>query len=303
MEVEGELLEKARRLRISIVKMLYDAGSGHAAGAMGMADVFTALYFGGILKYRPWEPGWEERDRLILSNGHICPILYATLSEVGYFPKEELSGLRKIDSRLQGHPYANANKNSLSSRAERGTPHGISHYVRNDITTLPGVEVTSGPLGQGFSTGVGMALALKMEVKKPHVFIISSDGEHDEGQTWEAILFAAKYKLFNLTIILDRNGIQIGGDTETVMPLESLALKYKSFNFNVVEVDGHNTPEIIRVVGEVREAQIAMQMPGVVICHTIPGKGVSFMEGDYKWHGRVPNKEEAERAIKELQIA
>jgi transketolase len=146
-----------------------------------------------------------------------------------------------------------------------------------------------------------MALSLKTEMKKSHVFIVSSDGEHDEGQTWEAILFAAKYKLFNLTIILDRNGIQIGGDTETIMPLESLALKYKSFNFNVAEVDGHNIPEIIRVVGEVREAQVATQTPGVVICRTIPGKGVSFMEGDYKWHGKAPSKEEAERAVNELR--
>lgn len=247
----------AREIRIEVIKMLAEAGSGHTAGSLGMADIFTALYFGGILE--------KDKEKLVLSNGHICPVLYASLAMAGYFPKEELLTLRKINSRLQGHPKA---------------------------LEIPGVEVTSGPLGQGFSQAVGMALA------GDSVYCITSDGEHDEGETWEAIMMAAKYKLFNLTVIVDRNNIQIDGTTDKVMPLEPLKEKYLAFNWNALEIDGHNFEEIFKAV---EEAKRIIDRPTVIICKTIPGKGVAFMENDYRWHGKAPNKEESEKAIEELK--
>lgn len=252
-----ELKDIAKEIRIEVIKMLAEAGSGHSAGSLGMADVFAALYFGGILD--------KDKDKLVLSNGHICPVLYATLAMAGYFPKEELLTLRKINSRLQGHPKA---------------------------LEIPGVEVTSGPLGQGFSQAVGMALAGK------RVYCVTSDGEHDEGETWEAIMLAAKYKLSNLTVFVDRNNIQIDGTTDEVMPLEPLKEKYLAFNWRALEIDGHNFEEIFDAVEQVKKVT---DKPSVIICKTVPGKGVSFMENDYKWHGKAPNKEEAERAIEELQ--
>ena len=207
-----ELEEKAVEARELLISTLLEAGSGHSAGPLGMADIFTAFYF-HILNHNPQNPDWEERDRLILSNGHICPIRYVSMAQAGFFPIEELKSLRKINSRLQGHPHR---------------------------TALPGVETTSGPLGEGLSQSIGIALSAKLDKKTYHVYCIASDGEHQEGNTWEAAMLAPKYKLDNLTLIIDRNNIQIDGNTEDVMPLESLRLKYESFNWNVLEIDGNN---------------------------------------------------------------
>lgn len=264
------LEELASRVRQSIIEMLAEAGSGHTAGSLGMADIFTAFYF-HILKHRPKKPEWSDRDRLVLSNGHICPAQYAAMAHAGYFPIEELKTLRKLDSRLQGHPHRRA---------------------------LPGLETTSGPLGSGLSQAIGMALAARMDKKKCRIYCIMSDGEQDAGNTWEAAMFAAKYRLSNLTAIIDRNNIQIGGYTEDVMPLESLRDKYQAFNWHVLEVDGHN----IQQFGDaINEAHAIYEKPTVIIAHTIPGKGVSFMEGDYLWHGKAPTKEQAAAALKELK--
>jgi transketolase len=266
-----QYLEKtANRIREQIVGMLTEAGSGHSAGPLGMADIFTALYF-HVLHHNPKNPNWVERDRLILSNGHICPVQYATLALAGYFPIEELTTLRKINSRLQGHPH-------------RGS--------------LPGVETTSGPLGSGLSQAIGVALAARLDGAKHRVYCLLSDGEHQEGNTWEAIMATAKYKLSNLTAIVDRNNIQIDGFTEDIMPLESLRKKYEAFGWHVLEIDGHN---ISRFVDATREAAAVYERPTVIIAHTIPGKGVSFMERDYRWHGKPPTKEEAKVALKELR--
>jgi len=264
-------LEKiANRIREQVVEMLTEAGSGHSAGPLGMADIFAALYF-HVLHHNPQKPNWPERDRLILSNGHICPGQYATLALAGYFPVEELGTLRKINSRLQGHPH-------------RGS--------------LPGVETTSGPLGSGLSQAVGLALAARLDGAKHRVYCLMSDGEHQEGNTWEAIMAAAKYKLSNLTAVVDRNNIQIDGFTEEVMPLESLREKYEAFGWHVLEIDGHN---ISRFIDAAREAAAVYERPTVIIARTIPGKGVSFMERDYKWHGKPPTKEEAKLALRELR--
>ncbi len=264
------LEEKANQIRQTLIETLLEAGSGHSAGPLGMADIFTAFYF-HILNHNPKDPYWAARDRLILSNGHICPIRYVTMAHAGYFPMEELKTLRKINSRLQGHPHRSA---------------------------LPGVETTSGPLGSGLSQAVGMALAAKMDKKKYRVYALLSDGEHDAGNTWEAIMFSGKHKLNNLTVVVDRNNIQIDGVTENIMPLEPLADKYKAFNWHVLEVDGHN---IEQFVDAVNEARAIYEKPTVIIAHNIPGKGVSFMENDFNWHGKPPNKEEAEKALAELR--
>ncbi|OGY64495.1 MAG: transketolase [Candidatus Harrisonbacteria bacterium RIFCSPLOWO2_02_FULL_41_13b] len=264
------LEELANKVRQSIIEMLVEAGSGHSAGPLGMADIFTALYF-HVLKHNPKKPDWPDRDRLVLSNGHICPVRYAAMAHAGYFPLAELKTLRKINSRLQGHPHR---------------------------TALPGVETTSGPLGSGLSQAVGMALAAKMDKKKYQTYCIVSDGEHDSGNTWEAVMFAAKYRLNNLTAIMDRNNIQIDGYTEDIMPLESLRKKYESFNWHVLEIDGHS---IEQFVDAVNEAHAIYEAPTMIIAHTIPGKGVSFMERDYLWHGKPPTKEQAEAALKELR--
>ena len=264
------LEELANKVRQSIIEMLVEAGSGPSAGPLGMADIFTALYF-HVLKHNPKKPDWPDRDRLVLSNGHICPVRYAAMAHAGYFPLAELKTLRKINSRLQGHPHR---------------------------TALPGVETTSGPLGSGLSQAVGMALAAKMDKKKYQTYCIVSDGEHDSGNTWEAVMFAAKYRLNNLTAIMDRNNIQIDGYTEDIMPLESLRKKYESFNWHVLEIDGHS---IEQFVDAVNEAHAIYEAPTMIIAHTIPGKGVSFMERDYLWHGKPPTKEQAEAALKELR--
>lgn len=252
-----ELELKANKIREDIVKMLVEAGSGHSAGPLGMADIFTALYF-HILNHDPKNPGWEDRDRLMLSNGHICPVRYAAMAEAGYFPVSELSTLRKLGSRLQGHP---------------------------ERLRLPGAETTSGPLGSGLAQASGYAYAAKMDGRKFRVYCITSDGEHQEGNHWEAVMFAGKYNLSNLTAIVDRNNIQIDGYTEDIIPLEPLVEKYKAFNWSVIEIDGHNMQEIIDATGK---AKAIFENPTVIIAHTIPGKGVDYMEGDYKWHGAPP---------------
>jgi transketolase len=261
---------KANQARQLVIEMLLTAGSGHTAGSLGMADIFTAFYF-HILKHDPKDPDWTDRDRLILSNGHICPIRYALMAMSGYFPIEELKTLRKIDSRLQGHP----------SR-----------------TSLPGLETTSGPLGEGISQGIGIALAAKLDKKNYHTYVIASDGEQEEGNTWEAVMFAGKNRLNNLTLIIDRNNIQIDGFTEEVMPLEPLKAKYEAFNWHVLEVDGN---DIFAFVEAVRNARAVFAEPTVIIANTIPGKGVSFMEKKFLWHGKPPNAEEAKKALIELK--
>ena len=265
-----ELELKANQARQLLIETLLEAGSGHSAGPLGMADIFTSFYF-HILNHDPKNPQWEDRDRLILSNGHICPIRYVTMAQAGYFPLEELKTLRKINSRLQGHPHRSA---------------------------LPGVETTSGPLGEGLSQGIGIALAGKLDKKNYQVYVLTSDGEHEEGNTWEAAMFAGKHKLNNLTQIIDRNNIQIDGFTENVMPLEPLKEKYLAFNWEVLEVDGNNIRSFIDTV---RQARAIFEKPVCIIAHTIPGLGVSFMEKDFTWHGKPPNKEEAEKALKELR--
>ncbi len=261
---------KANDIRQDIIQMLLEAKSGHSAGPLGMADVFTALYF-NILSFQSENPTWEARDRLVLSCGHICPVLYASLAEAGYFPKEELLTLRKLGTRLHGHP------------------HNLA---------LPGIENSSGPLAQGTSQAVGMALALKMDHRKQRVYVIMSDGEQQEGQSWEALMFAGSRKLSNITAIVDRNNIQIDGYTEDVMPLENLRAKYEAFNWHVLEIDGHNLQSIVDACNE---AKSIYEKPTVIIAHTIPGKGVDFMEGDYKWHGAPPKKDQAAEALKELR--
>src|SRR3990167_5949206 len=265
------LEEFATRIREKVVETLLEAGSGHSAGPLGMADMFSALYF-HILNHNPKKPNWSDRDRLILSNGHICPVQYVTMALAGYFPLDELKTLRQINSRLQGHPH-------------RGS--------------LPGLETTSGPLGSGLSQACGVALAARLDNKKHRIYCFMSDGEQDSGNTWEAVMFAAKYKLNNLTAVLDRNNIQIDGYTEDVMPLEPLREKYESFGWHVLEIDGHNFEQIIDAV---TEAKAIYEAPTVIIAHTIPGKGVSFMERNYEWRSETPNKEEAEKALEELRV-
>ncbi len=265
-----DLEQKANKIRQLIIESLLEAGSGHSAGPLGMADIFSAFYF-HILNHDPKNPDWPDRDRLILSNGHICPVRYAAMALAGYFPVEELKTLRKINSRLQGHPHR---------------------------TALPGVETTSGPLGEGLSQSIGVALAAKMDNKKYRTYCITSDGEHQEGNTWEAIMFAGKNKINNLTVVIDRNNIQIDGFTENVMPLEPLKEKYSAFNWEVLEVDGHN---IRAFVDAISESLAVFEKPTVIIAHTIPGKGVDFMEKDFTWHGKPPNQEEAQKALAELR--
>jgi transketolase len=261
---------KSVKAREILIDTLLEAGSGHSAGPLGMADIFVAFYF-HILNHNPKNPDWEDRDRLVLSNGHICPIRYVVMAMAEYFPIDELKTLRKLGTRLQGHPHR---------------------------TVLPGVETTSGPLGEGISQGIGMALAAKLDKKSHHIYVIASDGEHQEGNTWEAALCAAKYNLDNLTVVIDRNNIQIDGFTENVMPLDFLRSKYESFNWHVLEVDGHN---IRAFVDTVNHARAVHEKPSVIIAHTIPGYGVDFMENKFEWHGKPPNAEEAKKALDELR--
>ncbi|OHA62264.1 MAG: transketolase [Candidatus Wildermuthbacteria bacterium RIFCSPHIGHO2_01_FULL_45_20] len=267
-----QLEVKANEIRQDIIKMLLAAGSGHSGGPLGMADIFTALYF-RVLKHDPKNPSWEDRDRLILSNGHIAPVRYVAMAYAGYFPKTELSTFRQINSRIEGHPS----------------------YKR-----LPGVETSSGPLGEGLSEACGFAFAARLDGHQTdyHIWCLTSDGEHEEGMTWEAAMFAAKYRLNNLTVIIDRNNIQIDGNTEDIMPLEPLREKYESFGWHVIEMNGHDMREIISTL---EEAKAVQEKPTCIIAHTIPGKGVSFMEQKYEWHGITPNREQAEQALRELR--
>jgi len=269
-EETRSLALKATAVRSTILEMLLAAGSGHTAGPLGMADIFTALYF-RVMVHNPKDPSWEERDRLFLSNGHIAPVRYATMAHAGYFPVEECLTLRKFGSRLQGHP---------------------------EREKLPGVESTSGPLGSGLSQASGYAYAARMDGKKFRVYCAMSDGEQQEGNTWEAVMFAGKYRLSNLTAIMDRNNIQIDGVTEDVMPLEPLRQKYEAFNWHVIEVDGHNIPQFIAAC---EEAKAIQEKPTLILAHTIPGKGVREIENDFRWHGKPPSADEAKRFLDELR--
>jgi transketolase len=261
---------KANDIRKDIIKMLLKAGSGHSAGPLGMADIFTAMYF-YVLNHKPKKPFWEDRDRLVLSNAHICPVQYAAMAHAGYFPKKELLTLRQYGTRLQGHPHR---------------------------TALPGIETTGGPLGEGISQACGIAYAGRMDKKKFNVYCVMGDGELNEGIVWEAFMFAGKQKLANMTVIVDRNNIQIDGCTEDIMPLEPLRDKFEAFGWHVLEIDGHNIAEF---VGACEQAKAIVEQPVAIIAHTIPGKGVDFMEYDFTWHGKPPKEDEAEIAMHELR--
>lgn len=277
-----EIEIKANDIRESIIEMLVAAGSGHTAGPLGMSDIFATLYF-HTLNHKPKKPNWDERDRLVLSNGHICPVLYATMAHAGYFPVEELKTLRKFGSRLQGHPHR--------------------EY-------LPMLETSSGPLGSGLSQAVGMALADRMDngtTSSKRIYCMTSDGEHDEGNTWEAIMLAGKEKLHNLVCVVDRNNIQIDGNTEDILPLEPFVNKYITFGWHVIEVDGHNIAEIAAAF---EAARGIFEKPTCIMAHTIPGKGVKEFEYDYRWHGnppglgpedKIPKAKQAEVALEELR--
>lgn len=265
-----DLEEKANKIRQDIIKMLLSAGSGHSAGPLGMADIFTALYF-AVMNHDPKNPDWEARDRLFLSNGHIVPVRYVTMAHAGYFPKTKLKTLRKLGSPLQGHP---------------------------ERTKMAALETTSGPLGSGLAQASGYAYAARMDNARFRIFCVCSDGEHDSGNHWEAVLFAGKYKLSNLTVFVDRNNIQIDGHTEDVMPLEPLEDKYKAFNWHTLHIDGHNIEEIIDAVNH---AKAVYEKPTVILAHTIPGKGVDFMEGLPEWHGKPPDKKQAKKALHDLR--
>jgi transketolase len=269
------LFQKAHAIRQSIVEMLIEAKSGHTAGPLDMADVFSYLYF-HALKYDAKNPSWEYRDRIILSNGHICPVLYATMAHAGYFPVSELKTLRKFGSRLQGHPHRDF---------------------------LPALETSSGPLGSGLSQAVGMALADRMDSGKTsgkQFVCLTGDGELDEGQNWEAIMLAGKEKIQNLTVFVDRNNIQIDGFTEDVMPLNPLADKWRAFGWHVQEVDGHSFRALD---GAWTQALSVFDRPSVIICYTIASKGIPEFERKYEWHGKPPTTpEEIETARKALHI-
>lgn len=267
-----QIEQKANDIRQDIIRMLQEAGSGHSAGPLGLADIFAALYF-NILNIRPEEPEWADRDIFYLSNGHVVPVQYAAMAEAGYFSKTELSTLRKFGSRLQGHP---------------------------EREKLPGIEATSGPLGSGLSQASGYAYTLQYLDKNPHrfVYVMMGDGELNEGNIWEAAMFAGKNKLGQLIGFVDRNNIQIDGTTEDVMPLEDLRGKWESFGWHVLEIDGHNIESIIDAASQ---ARAVTNRPTVILSHTIPGKGVDFMEYNYKWHGMPPNAEQAKEALEDLR--
>lgn len=266
-----QLDDQAEKIRESIVEMLEQAGSGHSAGPLGMADIVTALYF-RILRHDPKDPNWPERDIFLMSNGHCVPVQYAAMAHAGYFPKKELLTLRHLGSRLQGHP---------------------------ERSRLPGLENTSGPLGSGLSQAAGMGLTLKMDASnKRFIYVTLGDGELNEGNIWEAAMFTTKYKLNNVIAIIDRNNIQIDGPTEQIMPLEDLKQKWEAFGWHVQEVDGHNIEAIVDVCAMARAVS---EKPSVIIAHTIPGKGVHFMEGDFRWHGKAPDHKQTKEALHDLR--
>lgn len=262
--------EKAKQLRADIVKMTYLAKSGHPGGSLSCVEMLMALYY-NIMKVDPSNPGWEERDRFVLSKGHACPALYAVLADKGYFPREDLWTLRKFHSHLQGHP---------------------------DMRKTPGVDANTGSLGQGVSIAGGMALAAKYKGESHRVFVITGDGESQEGLVWEAAMSAAHYKLDNLTVLLDHNGLQIDGTNDQVMSLGDLNAKFTSFGYQVVEVADGNDPEQVQAALDVKHET---GKPKLILCHTVKGKGVSFMENQVGWHGKAPNAQEREQALAELE--
>lgn len=268
-----ELKKISKEIRADIIRSLAEAGSGHTGGSLGLADIFTCLYF-GVMKHRSEEPGWPERDRLILSIGHVSPVLYTAMAHAGYFSEEELMTLRKLGSRLQGHPARD---------------HG-----------LPGLELSAGSLGQGLSVAVGMALTAKQDQKKYRIYSIHGDGELQEGSIWEAAMSAAHYSLDNLCALVDRNGLQIDGKTEDVMKLEPLADKWKAFGWHVIHCDGHEHTDVFSAY---EEAINTKGKPSVILADTIMGKGVASIEGDYRWHGKAPSIAEAESFLQELERA
>ncbi|RLG69478.1 MAG: transketolase [Methanobacteriota archaeon] len=269
-EIE-ELKAKAVLVRKWVIRTTCEAGSGHPGGSLSATDILVALYFGGVMRYDPKRPDWEERDRFILSKGHAAPAFYATLALAGFFPEEELLTLRKFGSRLQGHP---------------------------SMHTVAGVEMSTGALGHGLSVANGIALAARLDKRNYYVFVLLGDGELDAGQVWEAAMAAAHYKLGNLIAIVDRNELQIDGPTEEVMSLEPLAKKFEAFGWHTQEVDGHNFYELISAI---EAAKSVKTQPSVIIAHTIKGKGVPFMEGNLAFHGKAPTKEEAEEALRYLE--
>jgi transketolase len=265
------LEEIANDIREDIIRMLEHAGSGHSAGPLGLADVFTALYF-DVMRHDPKKPDWEDRDILLLSNGHCVPVRYAAMAHAGYFDRKELMTLRQLGSRLQGHP---------------------------ERTRLPGLENTSGPLGCGLSQACGMTLAMRMDNQLHRwVYVVMGDGEQDEGNVWEAAMLASKYHLHNIIAITDRNNIQIDGPTETVMPLENFKAKWEGFGWHVLEINGN---DIEAVIDACAMARAIVEKPVMIVAHTIPGKGVDFMESDFHWHGAPPNHEQAVKALHELR--
>lgn len=267
----NRLEQIANDIREDIITMLETAGSGHSAGPLGLADIFAALYF-DVLNHNPKKPDWDERDILLLSNGHCVPVRYAAMAQAGYFPRKELKTLRKFGSRLQGHP---------------------------ERSRLPGLETTSGPLGCGLSQACGISLGMRMDgSSKRRVYVVMGDGELDEGNIWEAAMLASKYNLHNITGIIDRNNIQIDGPTESVMPLESLADKWKAFGWHVVEINGN---DIDAIIDACEMAKSITEKPVMIIAYTVPGKGVDFMENDFHWHGAPPNHEQAKMALHELR--
>ena len=267
-----DLSAQTRSIRENILAMITEAGSGHPGGSLGSVEIFTALYF-NVIKHDPKNSTWNERDRVLLSAGHICPVLYATLAQAGYFEMGELLTLRKFGSRLQGHPEFTNGKG------------------------LPGIENTSGPLGQGLSQAIGLSLAFKLDQKQNHTYCVMSDGEQQEGQTMEALLYAGSNHLDNLTILIDRNNIQLSGNTKDILPLGNFRQRLRSFGWHVIEVDGHNIEKITNACRKAKEVKFR---PTAIICNTIPGKGISFMEGDFNWHGKKISPEDHQKALNEL---
>ena len=266
----AHLEHHAKAIRKEVVSMLGKAKSGHTAGSLGLADIFASFYF-YILNHDSENPDWDERDRLILSNGHVVPVRYAAMALSGYFDIEELKTLRKLGSRLQGHP---------------------------ERMHLPGVETTSGPLGEGLSQAVGMALGARIDKKETHTYCVMSDGEQQCGMVWEAAMLAGKERLANLTAIIDRNNIQITGSTQEVMPVDPLSEKYEAFGWHSILVDGN---DVEMFCDAVQRAKAQTEKPTVIVAHTVPGKGIASIEGDYSWHGRVPNENEVAEWLQELE--
>ncbi|KAB3533551.1 transketolase [Alkaliphilus serpentinus] len=269
MKSQRQLKEIATTIRKSIIEMLYEAGSGHPGGSLSATDILTVLYY-HEMKVDPDNPQWEDRDRFVLSKGHAAPVLYGTLAEKGYFPKEELLKLRKIDAMLQGHP---------------------------DMKGTPGVEMSTGSLGQGFSASCGMAVAAKLDKRDSRIYTLLGDGELQEGLVWEAAMAAAHFNLDNLTAIIDHNGLQIDGPNEKIMNINPVTDKFRSFGWHVISCDGHDTEDIIRAFAEARATK---NKPSVIVAKTVKGKGVSFMENAVGWHGNAPKKDDAEKALSEL---